>query len=91
MCALGLHSSPVAYHRSNLLLPMILVRNQIRDMLGGETGKFTFGKLSINVGLGAKRIASWYNILVHWEVADFEVVVVMFMTVYVARRNSACS
>jgi hypothetical protein len=39
-----------------ILLPMILVRNQIRDMLGGETGKITFGKLSINLGLRAIRI-----------------------------------
>jgi hypothetical protein len=33
---------------SYMLLPMILVRNQIRDTFGGETGKITFGKLSIN-------------------------------------------
>ena len=26
-------------------LPMILFRNQIRDILGGETGKITFGKM----------------------------------------------
>jgi len=50
---------------------MILVRNQIRDMLGGEAGKITFGKLSINLGLRAKIIPSWYNTLVHWEGADF--------------------
>jgi hypothetical protein len=40
-------------------------------MLGGETGKITFGKLNINLGFRAKRIPSWYNILVHWEGADF--------------------
>ena len=28
-----------------LLLPMIQVRNQIRDMFGGETGKITFGRI----------------------------------------------
>jgi len=28
------------------LLAIILARNQIRDMLGGEIGKITFGKLS---------------------------------------------
>jgi len=33
---------------------MILARNQTRDMLGGETGKITFGKLNINSGLGGK-------------------------------------
>jgi hypothetical protein len=35
---------------------MILVRNQIRDILGGETGKITFGKLSKNLGLPATSI-----------------------------------
>jgi hypothetical protein len=33
---------------------MILVRNQIRNMLGGETGKITFGRINYNLGLGAK-------------------------------------
>jgi len=47
--------------------------------------QITFGKLSINLGLRAARIPSWYNLLVHWEGADFEVVVVKFMTV--ARRD----
>jgi hypothetical protein len=32
-------------------------------MLGGGTGKITFGKLSINLELRAKRIPVWYNIL----------------------------
>ena len=41
---------------------MILVRNQSRDMLGGETGKITFGKWRINLRLRAKRFPSWYNI-----------------------------
>ena len=35
---------------------MILVRNQITDMLGGEKDKITFGKFSINLGLRAKII-----------------------------------
>jgi hypothetical protein len=42
---------------------MNLVRNKIRDMLGGKTGQITFGKLSINLGLRAKRIPIRYNIL----------------------------
>jgi hypothetical protein len=63
-----------------MLLAIILVRNQIRDMLGGETGKITFGKLCINLGRRAKRIPSRYNILVHWDEADFKIVV-KFMTV----------
>jgi len=33
-------------------------------MLGGETGKITFVKLSVNLGLRAERISSLYNILV---------------------------
>jgi len=28
-----------------MLLPMILVRDQIRNMLGGETGRITFGRI----------------------------------------------
>jgi hypothetical protein len=33
-----------------------------------------------------------YNILLHWSGADFEVVVVVkFMTVFVTRRDAACS
>jgi hypothetical protein len=53
---------------------MILVRNQIRDMLGGETGNITFGKLSINLGLRATKIPAWYDILVHWDGADLKAV-----------------
>jgi hypothetical protein len=45
--------------------------NLIRDMFGGETGKSTFGKLSKNVGLRTKSIPYWYNIVVHFEIADF--------------------
>jgi hypothetical protein len=41
---------------------MIPVRNQIRDLFGGETDKITFGKLSINLGLRAKRYPIWHNI-----------------------------
>ena len=43
------------YIKREMLLPMILVRNHIRDMLGGETDKITFGKESINLGLLAIR------------------------------------
>jgi hypothetical protein len=53
--------------------------------------QITFGKSSINLGLRAERIPSWYDILVHCEGADFEVVVVKFVTVFVARRDSAYS
>jgi hypothetical protein len=39
--------------------------------------QITFGKLSIYLGLRAKRIPSWCSVLVrvHWEGADSEVVV----------------
>ena len=47
-----------------MLLPIILFRNQIRDMLGVETGKITFGKLSINLGRGAKRIRSFLHLFI---------------------------
>jgi hypothetical protein len=33
----------------------------------------------------------WYNILVHRKGADSEVVVLNFMAVFVAQRDSACS
>ena len=36
--------------------------------------QITFGKLSINLGLRAIRIPSWYNILVHRDGADCKVV-----------------
>jgi hypothetical protein len=74
------------------MLPMILVRNQIRDMFGGETDKITFRKFSINLGLRAKRIpVCVYKILVQWEGADSKFVGVKLMTLFVTRRHSACS
>jgi hypothetical protein len=39
----------------------------------------------------SRNNSSRYSILAHWEGADFEVVVVKFMTVFVARRDSAYS
>ena len=35
-----------SYPYLRILLPMILVRNQIRDMLGGQICKFTFGRIN---------------------------------------------
>jgi hypothetical protein len=74
-----------------MLFAIIQVRNQIRDMLGGETGTLTFGKMSVNLESRAKRTPSWYNILVHLKGADFKFDVVKFMTVFVTRRDSVCS
>jgi len=41
-----LYPNPARAHPSllNMLLPMFLVRNHMRNMLGGETGKITFGE-----------------------------------------------
>jgi len=44
-----------------ILLLMILVRNQIRNMLGGVTGKITFGRIKYNFGLGAKEFCFVYS------------------------------
>jgi hypothetical protein len=54
---------------------MILVRNQIRDMLDGETGKITSEEKSITFGLRAIRIAFCVQncILLHWKGADNKV------------------
>jgi len=40
---------------------------------------------------GQNHIKFVYNILVHWEGADFKIVFVKFMRVFVTRRDSACS
>jgi len=61
------------------LLPLILVRSQIKNMLGGETCKDTW-----------ERILLVYNILVHCEHVNFKVTGINFMTVFIARREAAC-
>ena len=73
------------------LLPMILVRNQIRNTLGGEIGKITFGRIKYNLGLGAKEFRFVYCILVQWAGADFKVIGIRFMNVFIKRREAACS
>jgi hypothetical protein len=88
--------APVLSH----LLPMILVRDQIRDMLGGYVGKFTFGRINYKFRTSGERNTNQYTI--YWntgesvDLKDVVVVVVVaaaakFMAVYVARRNSAYS
>jgi len=42
------------YIQGEMLLPLILVRSQIRSMLGGETGKSTWQEQSKNLGLAVK-------------------------------------
>jgi len=78
------------YIQGEILLPMILVREQIRNMLGEETGKITFGRIKYNLGLGAKEFRFVCNILVQCESADFKVVGIKFMTVFIVRRDAAC-
>jgi hypothetical protein len=44
-CAHKCESSPKWAVKEQFVLPMILVRNEIRDMLGGEIGKITFRRI----------------------------------------------
>jgi hypothetical protein len=44
------------------MLPVILVRNQIGDMLDGETGKFTCRKNKVKFGTSSKKFRFLYNI-----------------------------
>jgi len=50
------------YIKGEMMLPMILVQNQIRNMLSGETGKITFGRINYSLGLQAKEFHFVYNI-----------------------------
>jgi len=83
--------SQYAGNSSRLLLPMILVRNQIRNIFGGEKDKITFGRIKYVYKLRTSRNKSTvkYNILVHWKGADSEVVFVKFMTVFFSQRDAA--
>ena len=75
------------------MLPIILVRNQIRVTLGGEIGKITFGRIKNKLRTSSNMNSSlctvyWY---IQWEGATFKVVVVRFMIVFVTRRDSTSS
>jgi len=59
-------------------------------MLGGETGKITFGRIKYKFMTSNNKNTSMYNILVRRKGADYEVDV-KFMAVFFARRDSACS
>jgi hypothetical protein len=59
-------------------------------MLGGETGKITFGRIKYNFGLGAKEFRFVYNILVQSAVADFKIIGIKLMTVFIMLRDAAC-
>jgi hypothetical protein len=49
-----------------MLLPMILVRDQIRYMLGGETGKITFGRIKYKYRTCINKNYSLYTI--YWYI-----------------------
>ena len=42
------------------MVSMILVRNGIRNILGGETGKITFGRIRNKLGHGVKEFRFVY-------------------------------
>jgi hypothetical protein len=52
-------------------------------MLGGETGKITFGRINYNLGLGTKEFRFVYIILVQCADADFRVIGLKFMIVFI--------
>jgi len=52
--------------KERILLSMILVRNQIRDMIGREIGKLTFGRIKRTFRFEQKECQSVYEIFVHW-------------------------
>jgi hypothetical protein len=68
---------------------MILVQNQIRNLLGRQTGKSTFMNLYIYM-TWSKKTSQRYSILVPREVAHCKVVGIKVMTGFVARRDSVC-
>ena len=70
---------------------MILVRNQIRNMLGGERGKITLGRIKNQLGLGVKEFFFLYDILVQCAGADFKIIGIEFMTVFIMQSEGACS
>jgi hypothetical protein len=74
----------VMVRSDKLLLPVFLVRTQIRKMLGRKTGKTT------NLALQVKEIRFVYNILVRRAGVECEVIGIGFMTVFVRHRDLAC-
>jgi len=53
------------FHTSTLL-PMILVRNQIRDMIVGEIGKITFRRMKYKFRTSSNKNSSLCTIHVYW-------------------------
>ena len=64
--------SQYAGNSFRLLLSMILVRNQIRNMLGGETYKITPGRSKYKFRISRNKNNVKYNILVHGKGAHPE-------------------
>jgi len=74
--------------KTQLLLPMILVRNQITNMLGEEISNYIW-KNSVQIWVQAKKNTSLYTL--YWynaEGADLNVTDVKVMTVFVTRKDS---
>jgi len=65
---------------------MFLVRNRIINILGGQTDKIARGRIKEQ-----KEFRFVYKTFVHWEGADSKFVGMQFMTVFVMRRDPACS
>ena len=61
---LGMHKLPTQYYVIYKLLPLIVVQNRIRKMLGGELGNITFGRIKYKLGRGVKEFRFVYNIMV---------------------------
>jgi hypothetical protein len=54
------------------MLPMILVQNQIRNKLSGETGRFTFRRIKyVKLASSKKEICFFCSIMVHYMGANF--------------------
>jgi len=65
------------------LLPMILARDQIRDILGRYGGKITFGKIHYKFRTSSERNTGQYTI--YWNSGgslDLKVVVVVINTLW---------
>jgi len=76
--------------QNSALLPLILVRSQIKNMLSGETGKKKLEKNKVKFRTSRKRISFVCSILVYCEGVDFKVTGIKFMTVFITRRDAAC-
>jgi hypothetical protein len=79
-----IHASVVSLFLA--VLPMILVRNQIRNTFGGKTGKITFDGMWYKFGTSNnKNFALCAKLRGSWRVVGIRVVTVLFI-----RRGADC-